>query len=107
MNKRKQGDAKTNEQLNKADELELMCRGNGWRIAKEMLMKKIIELNDISTIDITNVTNLQAEVAGRNMAIATLFTWINEIDTTIKNKNAYTEVYKSELSGIYIDLDNK
>jgi len=101
--KKKNLDVNTRQQLNEADELELMCMSKGWGVAKSILMKDILELGDITSLTELDPNKLIQEVAGRQMAISLLDNWLRKIDSKIKNKNAYHETYIKHVENSFIN----
>ena len=104
---RKKQDIKTAEKLDEADELELMCRGRGWIVAKGMLMQEIMNLGDIMAFKETDPTKLSVELAARQMAIEILWSWIRKIDSAIKTKNAYQETFNKSLEMNFVVRNNE
>jgi hypothetical protein len=99
-------DIKTAGILDDASELELMCRGRGWAVAKEMLTKDIMEVADILELKEQDPTKLMAELGARQIAVKILWGWLRKIDSTIISKNAYEETFKKDMENSFINYGN-
>lgn len=89
-------------QLSQVEELELMCKSNGWMIAREMIISKIADLGNILTLDNPDMNKLSIEIGARQLAVQTLLEFLKGIDAAIKTKNSYQNTFNktSEFSFI-------
>lgn len=83
---------KVDARMNEAEELELMCQGTGWAIARRMFMEKLAELGDIMSFnEEVDGNKLAIELAAKQLAINSMIAWLKSIDTQISNQRAYRE----------------
>lgn len=76
------------------DELVLMIKSKGWKIAKKKLFEKIIELSDILVYDEKDAHKLMIEIGANQQAIKILLEWIDEIEGEVSKYNSYKNMYK-------------
>lgn len=69
-------DKETEKILTDAEEIRGMLASKGWEIVKEKLDLKILDLQNISNLDMTKPETLPAQLVARQLAVDILFTWL-------------------------------
>jgi hypothetical protein len=66
----------TSEILTEADHVKAMIDSDGWKSIKGKLDTRILDLQNINNLDMTDVTTLQSQLAARKMAVDIIFDWL-------------------------------
>ena len=69
-------DNETKEILSEADHIKGMTESDGWKSVKAKLDLKILDLQNISNLDMTDVATLPAQLAARKMAVEIFWAWL-------------------------------
>lgn len=69
-------DAETQEQITDGEQVDLMLEGRAWGIVHAKLNEKILDLQNINNIDVTDPTTLATQLLGRKLASDLLFAWL-------------------------------
>lgn len=62
--------------LTEADHVRAMLDSDGWKLVKGKLDAKILDLQNISNLDMADVATLPAQLAARKMAVDILWAWL-------------------------------
>jgi len=99
-------DKETGELLNKENRIADFVKSPAWRDIKTSFVKKVVELNDLSTLD-SNIENLAPEIEARKAATAILMDWITEIEgskaTSAQNAEVLRTTQEDEIIKIFPD----
>lgn len=71
-------DIETKEILSEADHVKAMTDSDGWKSVFGKLQTKILDLQNINNLDMTDVTTLPAQLAARKMAVDIIWGWLNQ-----------------------------
>ena len=69
-------DKDTKEILSAADHVRNMTESDGWKIVKDKLDARILDLQNINNLDTEKIDTIPAQLASRKMTVDTLFTWL-------------------------------
>lgn len=69
-------DNETNQILSDADHVKSMINSDGWRIVHEKLVQKVMDLQNIYNLDMTDVSTINIQLAARKMAVETITNWL-------------------------------
>ena len=69
-------DKDTSEVLSQADHVQSMLNSDGWKVVYDKLQTKIIDLQNISNIDMTKPETLGVQLAARRMAVDLIWAWL-------------------------------
>ena len=64
--------------LTEADFIEAMIASDGWKLVKAKLDNRILDLQNINNLDMSDVNTLPAQLASRKMTADYLFSWLKE-----------------------------
>lgn len=64
--------------LTEADHVKSMLDSDGWKSVKGKLDTRILDLQNINNLDITDVTSLPAQLAARKMAVDQIWAWLKD-----------------------------
>ena len=82
----KETDPETQKVLRDGQELVNLIEGDGWRVARSMLIDMMNDVASIMNMEPSdNTKNIIAELEGRKIAIETIQNWFKEIDSEIAN----------------------
>jgi hypothetical protein len=98
-----QPDNETKKNIWEHEELARMCEGDGWRLARQRLVDKVIELSDIMELDEEDPTKLSFRLAVNREAIKILLGWLNNIEGEKANTNV-NEMLKKEKTESYMRI---
>lgn len=84
-------DKETKQILSEADHVKSLLGSDGWRIIKAKLDERILDLQNISNLDMGKVDTLPAQLAARKMAVEHVFEWLK--------KDVYGFVEQQESNG--------
>lgn len=71
-------DRETKEILSEADHVKNMISSDGWNIVKVKLDAKILDLQNISNIDMAKPETLSIQLAARTLAVALIWEWLKD-----------------------------
>lgn len=89
--------------LSESRELQLLIQGDGWKIARQRLINKIVELSDILALDEPDPQKLSIRLAVNKEAIKILLEWLVSIEGEKNNLNVQ-EMLKKEKTESYIKI---
>lgn len=69
-------DKDTQQILTDADHIKSMTESDGWRIVKAKLDARILDLQNITNLDMSKPETLSAQLAARTMAVQEMFAWL-------------------------------
>lgn len=69
-------DAETKQELTDAEALKQMTDTRGWGIARESLVNRILDLQNINNVDTTSIETMSVDLKARKMAADMLFVWL-------------------------------
>lgn len=69
-------DKDTQEILTEADHIKSMTESDGWKIVKAKLDGRILDLQNITNLDMSKPETLSAQLAARTMAVQEMFAWL-------------------------------
>jgi len=84
-------DKSTRKILKDGDHLEDLVKHPGWDIAKRKLTEKILSVGNIMTISKSD--SALEELAARQIAIETIFGWLNDIEGTVTQHKSHREQF--------------
>lgn len=68
-------DNETKKELSDVEHIRLMTETKGWQLAYAALTNKILDLQNINNVDVTNVDTMVIDLKARKMAAEMLFDW--------------------------------
>lgn len=71
-----QADKDTQDILTEADHLRSLIESEGWKIVKDKLDAKILDLQNINNLDMSDVTTLPTQLAARKMSVDIIWAWL-------------------------------
>lgn len=71
-------DAETEKVLSEADHVRNMLDSDGWRIVKQKLDVRILDLQNINNLDLANESNTLFDLKARKLASDILFAWMKD-----------------------------
>lgn len=69
-------DKETSQNLTDAEHVENMTHSDGWKVVKAKLDTRIIDLQNIYNLDMTDVNTIAIQLASRKMAVETIMAWL-------------------------------
>lgn len=69
-------DKDTQKILTDADHVKSMLGSDGWAVVKAKLDGRILDLQNITNLDMTKPETLSAQLAARTMAVSEMFAWL-------------------------------
>lgn len=101
-------DAETKAVITAAEHVLNLTQSEGWRIVKDKLDAKILDLQNIHNIDTADQNKMLTEILGRKLAVDILFNWLkNDVYGFVQQQQANNgTVHKPESEDI-IDLGEK
>lgn len=69
-------ESETQKILTDADHVRAMVESDGWKVVKPKLDDKILDLQNINNLDVTDPTSLSTQLAARKMAVDFIFAWL-------------------------------
>lgn len=71
-----QADKETAKEMTSADHVKSMLSSDGWRVVKDKLDTRIIDLQNIHNLDMTQPETLSTQLAARKMAVDIIWQWL-------------------------------
>jgi hypothetical protein len=71
-------DNETSKNLTDADHVENMIGSDGWNIIKSKLDTRILDLQNINNLDLTDINTLSTQLASRKMAVDMIYAWLKD-----------------------------
>lgn len=81
-------DRETQKVLTDGEELAMMAKSRGWGIAREMLVDKILDLQNIHNVDDTSIDKVLADIKARKLAAQILFEFKNAVEGKVEQYEA-------------------
>lgn len=98
-------DAETKQIITAAEHVVSLIESQGWAIVKEKLDTKILDLQNISNIDMSKPETLSVQVAARVLAAQLLFEWLkNDVYGFVQQQKANNAPGQKEPDNDIIDL---
>jgi len=69
-------DKETSQILTEAEHVRSMIDGEGWKSVYGKLQTKILDLQNIYNLDMTDPTTINIQLAARKMAVETIMAWV-------------------------------
>lgn len=69
-------DKDTQQILTDADHIKSMTESDGWKLVKAKLDARILDLQNITNLDMSKPETLSAQLAARTMAVQEMFAWL-------------------------------
>jgi hypothetical protein len=69
-------DKETKEILSDGEEVRLLTESRGWGVIKAKLDGRILDLQNINNLDLSDIKTLPAQLAGRKMAVDEIWAWL-------------------------------
>lgn len=69
-------DKEAAQQMTDADHVKSMLSSDGWNIVKAKLDAKILDLQNIHNLDMTQENTLSQQLAARKMAVEIIWSWL-------------------------------
>lgn len=63
-----------------AQEMYYMTKSEGWRVARQLLENKIIDIQSVRNLNVDNADGLVVDIKARNAAIDIIMGWLREIE---------------------------
>lgn len=97
-------DTETAQQLSIGQHVQGMVGTVGWRIVKEKLDAKIMDLQMIGNVEGNTPEEKVTNMAARGMAVSILFEWLkNDVYGLIEQQNVASEALTDGETNTYID----
>lgn len=82
----KDDDRETQQALTDGEELQQMSQGRGWGIARQMLVDKILDLQNIHNVDdaSASIDNMVIDIKSRKAAVAVLYEWLKQVEGRVE-----------------------
>lgn len=71
-----EADKETKEILSEADHVKAMLDSDGWKFAHGKLVDKVMDLQNIHNLDMTDPNTINTQLAARKMAVAIISDWL-------------------------------
>lgn len=71
-------DKETKEILSDADHIRSLLDSDGWKIIKAKLDSRILDLQNIHNLDMSDISTLAAQLASRKMAVDIIWSWLKQ-----------------------------
>ena len=89
-------DADTSKVLTDAEHVRNLVESQGWAVIKSKLDARILDLQNINNLDLTDPATLNVQLASRKMAVDSIWGWLKEdvygfIEQQEKNSADLTE----------------
>lgn len=95
-------DRETQEIMTDAEEIRAMTTGKGWELAKSKLDARVLDLQNISNLDISNPETLNTQIAARKMATEMIYEWLKiDVYGAIEARDA--NITHKEIDKGYVD----
>lgn len=94
----------TKEILTNADQVRSMLDSNGWKIVYDKLLQRVMDLQNIYNLDMSDVNTINVQLAARKMAVETIRDWIKAdvhgfVEQQESNSQDLTEKAQTEFIG--------
>lgn len=88
-------DAETSKILSEGERLKQLVESDGWKIVRERLMNRMIDVQSVLGLDIEDPQKMLIAVGARKQAIQIIYDWFRDIDGDVSryadNKAAVIE----------------
>jgi hypothetical protein len=78
MAKRTKADAETEQIVSDAEHIQSLTRSNGWVIVHAKLVERVVDMQNINNIDVTNPDSIGSQIAARKMAAELVMEWLKQ-----------------------------
>lgn len=95
-------DKETAKIIRDGKEVRAFVESDGWSVVKDMLIKKIVDLGNILTIE--DKDNLMAEIGARQEAIKILRDWLTEVEGMSEVSKVNDTIFTEYQEKLYIDF---
>jgi hypothetical protein len=86
----------TKKVLTQGEELHNLVRSEGWQMAKRKLLSDVANFTNVLTLETKNraVNDIIVEMAGRQLAAATVLDWIKDIEGSAEQYKVNTDTLR-------------
>lgn len=92
--------------LTEADHVRAMTDSDGWKSVKGKLDAKILDLQNINNLDMTDVSTLPAQLAARKLAVDIIWAWLKaDVYGFIEQQEANNQRVKDKEQETFIGRD--
>lgn len=96
----------TQQILTEADHVRSMTDSEGWKSVKGKLDAKILDLQNINNLDMTELSTLPAQLAARKMAVDIIWAWLKtDVYGFIEQQEANNQKAKDKEQENFIGRD--
>lgn len=71
-------DLETTKELTAADHVKSMLNSDGWHVVKDKLDTRILDLQNIHNLDMSQPETLSQQLAARKMAVDIIWQWLTQ-----------------------------
>ncbi len=101
-----QADKDTQDILTDADHIRSLIESKGWQTVKDKLDAKILDLQNINNLDMTDVTTLPAQLVARKMAVEIIWAWLkSDIYGFVEQQEANNQNLSDKEAENFIDRE--
>lgn len=99
-------DRETKEILSEADHVKSMLDSNGWKSVYGKLSEKLLDLQNIHNLDMTQPETLNTQLAARKMAIEIVWAWLkNDVFGFVEQQEANNKKADAQNPESYIGIE--
>lgn len=95
-------DRNTARELTRSEEIKALVQSTGWLEVRKLLLDKMIELNDITNIEVTDPSQLVIIVRAKQEAVAILAEWLQQIEGIAKNADAIKQQMREQIQADFL-----
>jgi hypothetical protein len=81
-------DKDTDKQLTDGEELQRMTESKGWGLARQKLVDKILDLQNIHNVDEASIDNVVVDIKSRKAAVAIMYAWLADVEGSVEQHKA-------------------
>lgn len=100
-------DKDTQEILTEADHIKSMTESDGWKLVKAKLDERILDLQNITNLDMSKPETLSAQLAARTMAVQEMFAWLKSDVYGFVEQQQTNNPPKNIENESFVDLGNQ
>lgn len=98
-------DKETKEILSEADHVKNMLESDGWKSIKAKLDARILDLQNINNLDITQ--SLEHQLLGRKMAVSEIWNWLkDDVYGFVEQQESNNKKADKETTEAYISVES-
>ena len=95
-----ENDRETKDILTEADHVKSMTESDGWKSVKGKLEQKILDLQNINNLDLTDPNTLPTQLIARKMAVDVIWSWLkNDVYGFVEQQELNNKKEQDIISG--------